>query len=52
MVSMHQNDLKLEEIKKYKTDNDENITRGMLLMNEWAKEARKLIAELHGVLGE
>jgi hypothetical protein len=52
LVSMHQNDLKLEEIKKYKPDNDENITRGMLLMNEWAEEARKLTAELHRVLGE
>ena len=52
LVSMHQNDLKLKEIKKYKTDNDENVTRGMLLMNEWAAEARKLTAELHGVLGE
>jgi len=52
LVSMHQNDLKLEEIKKYKPDNDENITRGMLLMNEWAEEARKLTAELHRILGE
>ena len=52
LVSMYENELKLVEIKKYRPDNDENVTRGMLLMNEWAAEARKLTAELHGVLGE
>ena len=52
LVQMQESWTKFDTELRRTGDDKESVKRGMMMMNAWGEETRKLVGELHAILGD